>query len=53
MYGVTLTAEARRFYERADAALQRRLDRCLDLLKHTPRKHPNIKPLRYEDSGRS
>jgi len=45
MFQVELSRQATRFFERADAPLQRRLDRCFDLLKHEPRHHPNIKPL--------
>ena len=46
MYALAFAAEARRFYERGDAPLQRKLDRCFDVLKQTPRRHPNIKPLK-------
>jgi mRNA interferase RelE/StbE len=51
MYLVQLSAEARRFYESAPAALQRKLDRCFDVLTDTPRRHPNIKPLKGRFSG--
>jgi len=51
MYAVNLTAEARRFYESSDAALQRKLDRSFDLLAQTPRRHPNIKPLKGRLAG--
>lgn len=51
MFGVNLSAEARRSYERADAALQRKMDRCFDVLKQTPRKHPNVKPLKDRIAG--
>lgn len=45
MYRVVLAEPARRFYESAEASLQRKLDRCFDVLAQTPRRHPNIKPL--------
>jgi mRNA interferase RelE/StbE len=53
MHDVNLTAEARRFYERADAPLQRKLDRCFDGLKETPTKHPNVKLLKGRLAGLS
>jgi mRNA interferase RelE/StbE len=46
IYAVTLSREARRFYEAAEASLQRKLDRCFDVLKITPRHHPNVKRLK-------
>jgi len=52
MYAVNLTAEARRFFENADASLQKKLDRCFDILKQTPQRHPNVKPLRGRLAGR-
>ncbi|HEX9736555.1 MAG TPA: type II toxin-antitoxin system RelE/ParE family toxin [Thermoanaerobaculia bacterium] len=45
MYRVVLAEPARRFYENAEASLQRKLDRCFDVLAQTPRRHPNVKPL--------
>ena len=45
MYRAVLAEPARRFYENAEASLQRKLDRCFDVLAQTPRSHPNIKPL--------
>ena len=45
MYRVILSTKARRFYEKADASFQKKLDRCFDTLKETPRKHGNIKIL--------
>lgn len=45
MYHVELSRDARRFFERASAAFQRRLDRCFDQLKVEPRDAGNIKPL--------
>lgn len=51
-YRVVLTDKARRFYESASAALQRKLDRCFDVLAQSPREHPNIKPLRGPLKGR-
>lgn len=46
MYRVELTESAREFFDDAHADFQRRLDRCFDILKQTPRFHPNIKPLK-------
>lgn len=46
MYVLTFAAEARRFYERSDAPIQRKLDHCFDILKQTPQRHPNIKRLK-------
>lgn len=51
MYLVTLADRARRSYEKADAGLQRRLDRCFDQLKLNPQEHPNIKRLSGTLSG--
>jgi len=45
MYDVVLSSKARRFFEDAPGALQRKLDRCFDALKTNPRRHPNIKSL--------
>ncbi len=45
MYRVVLAEPARRFYDNAEASLQRKLDRCFAVLAQTPRRHPNIKPL--------
>lgn len=50
-YNVVLSQRARRFFERSDAPLQRRLDRCFDQLKLTPRHHSNVKALTGELGG--
>ncbi len=50
-YQVVLTHAARRFVDRADASLQRRLRRCFDILRTDPRKHPNATLLRGEFAG--
>ena len=50
-YQINLSERAKRFFERADAPLQRRLDRCFDQLKADPRRHPNIKALSGAYSG--
>ena len=44
-FTIGLSQRAKRFFEQADAPLQRRLDRCFDVLKNDPRHHPNIKVL--------
>ena len=46
-----LASPARRFFERASASLQRRLDRCSDQRRSDPRRHPNIKPLKGPLAG--
>jgi mRNA interferase RelE/StbE len=51
MYRVVLSHDAQRFFEDADAPLQRKLDRCFDMLRTEPRRHPNIKPLKGRLSG--
>ena len=45
MYRVVLARPAKRFYERADAALQRRLDECFARLAADPRDYPGVRPL--------
>ena len=52
MYSVSLSKDARRFFERSDAALQRRLDRCFDRLRVEPHNGGNIKPLKGSLVGR-
>ena len=51
MFSVLLTDTARRFYESVDARLQRRFDRCFRLLRESPLRHPNVKPLRGRWAG--
>ncbi len=51
MYRVALAASARRSYEAADPSLQKRFDRCFQLLAHDPRRHPNIKRLKGKLKG--
>ena len=51
MHSVALSKDARRFFERADASLQRRLDRCFDRLKVEPHYGGNIKPLKGNLAG--
>ena len=48
---VELAEAARRFFEDADAPLQRRLDRCFNMLAVEPRRHNNIKPLHGQFAG--
>ena len=50
-YQVVLTHAARRFVDRADASLQRRLRRCFEILRTEPREHPNASLLRGELAG--
>ncbi|MGD0140536.1 MAG: type II toxin-antitoxin system RelE/ParE family toxin [Tepidisphaeraceae bacterium] len=49
-YDLILAADAGRFFEHADANLQRRLDRCFSVLRSDPRKHNNIKRLKGDFS---
>jgi len=51
VYSVSLSDEAKRFFENATAQLQKRLDRCFEQLKVNPYKHPNIKPLNGKLAG--
>ena len=51
MYSVQTAPRAARFFQEADPALQRKLDRCIEQLKADPRRHPNIKPLKGTLSG--
>ena len=51
MYRVVVSDEARRFFEEAPVALQRRLDRCFAQIRIDPRRHPNIKPLKGRFAG--
>lgn len=51
MYEVLLTKEAQAFYEKADAPLAKRLNRCFDQLRREPHQHPNIKRLRGPLAG--
>jgi len=52
MYEVFLTREAQRFYEEADPALVRKLNRCFQYLRENPCDHPNIKRLKGPLTGR-
>ncbi|MCL4395434.1 MAG: type II toxin-antitoxin system RelE/ParE family toxin [Chloroflexi bacterium] len=51
MYDLYLTDEARRFYDRAEVPLIRKLNRCFEQIQADPYKHPNIKPLRGRLAG--
>jgi mRNA interferase RelE/StbE len=46
MYRLIVAPDAAKCFERADAPLQRRLDRCFALLQSDPRRHNNIKRLK-------
>ena len=52
MYKVDLSTKARKFYEKADQSLARKLARCFEQLEKDPRHHPNIKPLVGSLAGR-
>ncbi|HVX86724.1 MAG TPA: type II toxin-antitoxin system RelE/ParE family toxin [Phycisphaerae bacterium] len=51
MFDVVLTESAREAFEAADAALQKKLDRCFGQLMNEPRRHNNIKALKGQFSG--
>jgi mRNA interferase RelE/StbE len=51
MYKVELSRDAKRYFERANALLQRRLDRCFDHIKVNPRGAGNAKRLGGNLSG--
>lgn len=51
MYEIVINRQAQNFFEEASASLQKKLDRCFDTLKITPRYHPNIKLLKGELAG--
>lgn len=51
MYAVELARSAAKFFENADVPLQRRLDRCFDLLRKNPRGSNNAKPLHGAFAG--
>lgn len=51
MYDVVLANSARLIFERADAALQKKLDRCFTQLMHEPRRHNNVKALKGRFAG--
>jgi len=51
VYQVVLADGPRRFFEKADAELQRRLDRAFEQLKVDPRRHANIRPLKGKLAG--
>lgn len=50
-YTVTIEVEAQKFFESSPVSLQKKLDRCFDILKVSPRNYPNIKPLKGILSG--
>lgn len=50
-YIVTIEIEAQKFFESSSVSLQKKLDRCFDILKVSPRNYPNIKPLKGILSG--
>lgn len=51
LYTVVVSSKVQEFFEEASGALQRKLDRCFEMLKIDPRSHPNIKPLKGDFSG--
>jgi mRNA interferase RelE/StbE len=51
MYRLFLARPAQRFFEHADAGLQRRLDRCFAQLRLDPRALPSIRALKGRYAG--
>ena len=51
MYSVSLSDDAKRFFEETSAKLQQRLDRCFEQLGINPHQHPNIKSLKGNFAG--
>ena len=51
MYRVELSAEARRFYDRSDQSIARKLARCFQALENNPRQGNNVKPLKGKFAG--
>jgi len=51
MYSVELSQEARRFYERCDDPVSRKLARCFQSLERNPREGNNVKPLKGKFIG--
>jgi mRNA interferase RelE/StbE len=51
MFSVTLSPEARVFYEKADPPLARKLSRCFAQLERNPHRYGNIKRLTGELRG--
>jgi mRNA interferase RelE/StbE len=51
VYRVRLAKRAARFFDRASAPLQRKLDCCFDQLKIDPRDPPNIRRLTGQWAG--
>jgi mRNA interferase RelE/StbE len=50
-YTITIEIDAQKFFESSPASLQKKFDRCFDILKVRPRNYPNIKPLKGILSG--
>ena len=50
-YLVTISVDAQTFFESSSASLQKKLDRCFDILKVSHRNYPNIKALKGSLSG--
>jgi len=51
MYEIELSKKAAKFYQKADAAIVRRLNAAFDRLKEEPLHHHSIKPLAGELQG--
>jgi mRNA interferase RelE/StbE len=51
MFEILFSPASAAFFERADASLQRRLERCFAQLKLNPHHHNNIKRLKGEFAG--
>jgi mRNA interferase RelE/StbE len=51
MYKVELSDEARRFYDRCDKPVAKKLARCFEALEKNPREGNNVKPLKGKFAG--
>lgn len=51
IYTVVVSSDAQEFFEAASVELQRKLDRCFEMVKINPRSHPNIKALKGDLAG--
>lgn len=51
MYTLELSETAAKFFDSASAKLQKRLDRCSEQIKISPRNHLNVKALKGNYTG--
>ena len=51
-YKVVLTNKAKKVWNNADTILKKKLAKCFNILQDSPRKHPQIKSLQSDLSGK-